>query len=305
MSWHLSRHCSIDVLASFAAGDLKPRKAARVTAHLRVCGECSGQIRELERVPSLLAAVQLPPIPDYLFVRIEMAIATESAARVASQPASEAGRRDVPARARQPRRRLSGLTTPAGLRTVAAVGAAVIVAGGGYEIATHVGSAPSSSSSAAEHSPAAPAGAVSAGPQVTYTHAGHTDAINAIHSGTNFRRATLRAQTAAALVAFSAEQGPAHELAPLGAAGGAPASGKVATNTTAVPSVSPSKLEGCVGRIAAGRTVRLVDIAKYEDASATIIVVSGQNGGPSTIYAVGSNCSGTTSDILAQQQLKT
>lgn len=98
----MSRHASTEVLARYTGGDLKPRKAVRVASHLAGCATCRERVHALESVPSMLASVQFPPIPANLSSRIEMAIAGESAARVAREPASEAGRRDLPAGAAQP-----------------------------------------------------------------------------------------------------------------------------------------------------------------------------------------------------------
>src|SRR5580658_2252266 len=129
----MSRHASTEDLARYTGGDLKPRKAARIASHLAGCSTCQERVHALESVPSMLASVHYPPIPANLSSRIEMAIAGESAARVAREPASEAGRRDLPVRGGPARRRrhVPGWPSSVALRTLAATGAAVIVAAGG------------------------------------------------------------------------------------------------------------------------------------------------------------------------------
>jgi anti-sigma factor ChrR (cupin superfamily) len=84
----MSRHFSTEQLARYSEGDLRPRKAAKVASHLRGCPACTEQLEELNRVPSLLASVQFPPIPAQLSTRISMAIAGEAAARVAGPAAT-------------------------------------------------------------------------------------------------------------------------------------------------------------------------------------------------------------------------
>ncbi len=57
-------------------------------------------------------------------------------------------------------------------------------------------------------------------------------------------------------------------------------------------------LRGCVGRIAAGSLVLLVDVAHYGGAPATIIVTEAAETGPMQIWVVGAGCSASDSDVL-------
>src|ERR1700729_4044449 len=211
----MSRHASLDDLANFIEGILKPRKSGKVASHLAGCSLCSGHIQDLQQVPVMLANTAYPPIPDQLSVRIEAAIASESVTRVSVQPASgqpgpagpvsgEAGRRDLPERARPGRRRwrMPGFSSPlAG--SLAAVGAAVIVAGGGYEIASHVGSAgPSSAHESVPGSASAgraAAGPPRNGPAVNVQRSGQNRSISSVETNTNFVPDRLQAQAQAAL----------------------------------------------------------------------------------------------------------
>jgi hypothetical protein len=309
----MSRHFSTEQLARYSEGDLRPRKAAKVASHLRGCPACTEQLEELNRVPSLLASVQFPPIPAQLSTRISMAIAGEAAARVAGEPSAELGRRDLPARARPPRSRWRmPVPSGAGLRTVAAAGAAVIVAGGGYEIATHVGSgsgAPSSTAGAAVPAQAAAPMGLKQGPRLTFQHGGHTHTITSIQTDTNFGPGTLGRQTAAAIAAAAVPLGPsAHRLDQgptntFGADNGTSAPAGTGGTASVPGTLSTGMLQGCVDKVAAGRTVLLVDVAKYQGLRATVIVVSSKAGGPAFIYVVGAQCSAANSDIIKRQQL--
>jgi hypothetical protein len=305
----MSRHASLDDLASFIEGILRPRKSGKIASHLAGCSLCSGQIQDLQQVPVMLANTAYPPIPDQLSVRIEAAIASESVTRVSVQPASgqpgpagpvsgEAARRDLPERARPGRRRwrMPGFSSPlAG--SLAAVGAAVIVAGGGYEIASHVGSAgPSSAHESVPGSAAAgraAAGPPRNGPAVNVQRSGQTRSITSVETNTNFVPDRLQAQAQAALRAERATKLKA-------AAGDLPSPYPLAN---AAGGVSTAQLSKCVSNVAAGRQVLLVDIARYQDKAATIIVVGTPPQGPGTIYAVGQSCSASNRDIQAQQPL--
>ena len=319
----MSRHASLDDLASFIEGVLKPRKSGRIASHLAGCSLCTGHMQDLEQVPAMLASVAYPPIPDALSGRIEMAIAAESVTRVtvssdggqsvttelsasrtvtAAVVSGEASRRDLPGRRRrQPRRgwRMPGFSSPlAG--SLAAVGAAVVIAGGGYEVASHLGSttpgsagtsahAPMNASRASSGSPARPVN----GPSVQFQQSGHTRSIPSEVTQTNFLPDRLQAQAEAALRAaritnIKAAQG--NISSPLAQANGAAAGG-------------PAALSKCVSNIAAGRDVLLVDIAQYQLKPATIVVVGTAPSGPGTIYAVGGSCSASDKDILAQRPL--
>jgi hypothetical protein len=295
------RHFTDDDLARYIEGDLRPRRSARVASHLAGCSNCQGRVAALKAVPNLLASVPYPPIPERLSNRIDMALAAESSARIASQPASEGGRRELPARAKHGRhdRRLPWLSSPLALRAGAAVAAAVVIAGGGYALVSHTGSGSSSTNESISGPATSPARSkVVTGPSVSYRHSGHTDSIPSLRSGTNFKSATLASQAETARSAqqksSSAARAQANEpLSTFGAAG----------QPTPTASPSTTKLQGCVDRIAAGRNVLLVDVAKYQGSPATIIMVSTGSSGRAEVYAVGAGCSASTSDIVATQSL--
>lgn len=307
----MSRHASLDDLASFIEGVLRPRKTGKVASHLASCSLCSGHVHDLQQVPVMLANTAYPPIPDSLTVRIQMAIASETVTRVSVQPASgqlgpagsvpgEASRRDLPERGRpqRRRRRLPGFSSPlAG--SLAAVGAAVIIAGGGYEIAAHIGDAAPAGSSAHEAQPPAAsaqgravAGPVRNGPDLQVQESGHNQSVGSVVTSTNFVPDRLQAQAEATIQGRYSKLNAAQRdlTSPFAAANG-------------MPSGSTAQLSKCVSNVAAGRQVLLVDIAKYQLKPATIIVVGTPPNGPGTIYAVGAGCSSSNRDILAQRPL--
>jgi anti-sigma factor RsiW len=300
------RHVSDDDLAEYVEGDLRARKAARIGSHLAGCSSCSDRVAELEALPGLLSSIAFPPIPSHLSARIQLAIAGESAARVASEPASESGRRDLPDRNASPARRgrqLPNLRSPLVVRTLAATGAAVIVAGGGYELASHLGSGNGPSSGTAALSPASPTATgqkLQAGPAVVYGKAGHTHSVTTVQSGTTYQADTLLRQVARVVAAQQVNTA------------GRPAAGQSHMNSLSAPasaqpnatSAAPPKLPGlagCVDRIAGDRSVLLVDVARYEGKTAAVIVVGSQRSRVAEVYVVGTACSATTSDILTSQ----
>ena len=270
----------------------------------------------------MLANVAYPPIPDELSGRIEMAIAAESVSRVtvssdggqavttersasrtvtAGVVSGEASRRDLPGRRRrQPRRgwRMPGFTSPlAG--SLAAVGAAVVIAGGGYAIASHLGGGVTAGSSGTSaHAPmnasGASAGSVAGpvnGPDLRFRQTGRTTSVPSVVTKTNFVPGQLQKQAEAALVTARATRIKA-------------AAGDVTTPFPMAAGAAPSsvaQLSKCVSHVAGGRNVLLVDLAYYQGQHATIIVVGTAPSGPGTIYAVGGGCSASNKDILAQR----
>ena len=320
----MSRHASLDDLASFIEGGLRPRKTGRVASHLASCSACAGHVQDLEQLPNLLASIAYPPIPDELSSRIELAITTESVTRVTvssdggpvpalagadgavpgESVSGESSRRDLPepGRRRRPERRgwrLPGLSSPLG-GSLAAVGAAVVIAGGGYVIASHLssGTTASGGSSGSANAPASRAAAPQAvapanGPSMRVREGGQIKSVPSVVTSTNFSPDHLQAQVQTALVTARATR--------ISAAKNDVASPYPLANGTAAGSVG--QLSQCVGNIAAGRNVLLVDIAKYEQRPATIIVVGTAPDGPGTIYVVGAKCGASDKDILAQRPL--
>jgi hypothetical protein len=80
----VSRHVSVEILALHREGAVSTAKAARIDAHLAGCARCSGIDAALTRLSSVLAATQLPPMPEAFALQIQLAITRESAARAAT-----------------------------------------------------------------------------------------------------------------------------------------------------------------------------------------------------------------------------
>ena len=87
------KHPSADQLASLAVGALRPRKAARIQAHVARCEQCTRICKQLTAIRVALAGATYPPIPDDLSARIGSAISREARQRLAVMPATEAGHR--------------------------------------------------------------------------------------------------------------------------------------------------------------------------------------------------------------------
>jgi hypothetical protein len=299
------RHASAEELASLDLDGLKPRKAARMEAHVAGCVRCTQLSSEVSAVPATLASLSYPPMPASLSAKIDTALASESAQRVASAPASEAGRRDLPERssrrARTSRARwhlpgMSVLTT----RVAAAAGALVIVGIGGYEIASHVGNNTANTTASSSGSVAAPsalAGRMNFGPDIRYGAQASTKTIRSVTSDTNFTTAGLGAQALAAVqaAAVRGDLGAQATTGPAPNAAAKPAHGNA--NGSSAPQ-SDSQLASCVDGLVGNRTVLLVEQAKYEGSPATIIVTAQTATRGAEVWAVGPTCSASHPDVL-------
>jgi len=320
----MNRHATLDELASLGADNLRPRKAARINRHIATCARCTEVSDRLSSVPALLSSVPFPQMPAGLSTRLDSALAAEAAQRVAAEPAPEAGRRDLPVRAGRRRaaprldwhragRPAWTLSVPA-TRVLATAAAIVVVAVGGYEIASHtVGTAisPSGSSGASAAQPTPFSSQVSFGGSVTYQQNGSPAAIQMGSSSTNFRPATLADQAQAAVTAAQGEGVHSHAVENTGiatpASSFAISSNKASTGSLGgLGTMAPgSQLAGCMDRvITPGQVVLLVERAKFENKPATILVTAPAALSGTTppkeaeIWALGSACSATNPDVL-------
>ena len=301
----MSRHASVDQLADLQAGALRPRKAARIERHMASCPQCTQTSSELAGVPSLLASAsaQYPAMPGNLSARMDTVLATESRQREASAPATESGRRDLPAGGAPPPRhrrqgrggsgwKLPGLSVTAS-RALAGAAAAVVVGGAGYAVASQLTGSSSSGSPGAPAAVHGAAGAEHVGPKITYGNARTAHSIQVVTSSTNFESGKLADQVTAA-VHEARQQGVQSRPAPSGTAATthSPLAG------ANVGTQSEARLAGCIGLVAPGRDLILVEEAKFEGKPADIIVTSGTSSGPAQVWVVGQSCSATHSDVL-------
>jgi hypothetical protein len=298
------RHASAEELASLGVGELRARKTARIEAHVVGCVHCTRVLRQLDGLPAVLASASYPPMPETISVRIEATLAVEARQRIAAEPATEAGRGDLPTRQRRGGAwegwRMPGLSVAA-TRLVAAAGALVLVGAGGYELAMHTGSGLTTSPSAGSAAGPAQVQQMNQGPQITYGGPKAQHTVHAVQSGANFVAASLSTQATDAVHAAEAR---GTEATP--PAFGAPGAAKAQSNTSAGAATGPrsaGRLSGCLNLIAAARTVLLVDIANYEHKPATLIVLAAAGASPAEAWVVGDTCSATDRDVLAHTVL--
>ena len=326
----MRRHVSAEVLALYREGEVSARKTAGIAAHLSSCSRCAGIVGDLADVSALLTAAPAPPMPDVLAVRIETAIARESALRASSSPgqatsarASGAvaagaqgggagpehipGRPDLPERAGRGARRwkMPSWSSPMVLRSLAAVGAVAIIAGAGFLLAngqTASENSASSGSSSTRAPVAAPRPSVSnahaaqraAGPvpaPVSYRLNGKVVTTNAIASQTDFTKASLATQVRRDVASSSVQAG---------FSGAQPTAGPTSAKAS-VGGVSLSALAGCLERVADGRKVLLANVARYLGSPATIIIMTPLAAADVfDVTIVGLSCSASNPEVISR-----
>jgi hypothetical protein len=176
------------------------------------------------------------------------------------------------------------------------------VAGSGYLIASHAGTGTTSSPSAGSAAVPAQVQHLSAGPDVTYGRPGALHTIHAVQSSANFVPASLSTQATSAVHAAQAK-GDSYTQPSLSAPAAARAQTSASAGSAAPGSGLASRLAGCINVIAPGRTVLLVDLARFEGKPATIIVIAALAASPAEALVVGSACSASAQDILAHAVL--
>lgn len=315
----MNRHVRAEVLAYYHEGAVNRRKAARIRAHLSGCPSCTSVGSGLRAVSDLLAGVPEAPMPDALAARLQMAISTESAQRAAqhadlgaAMPGSGAagdaatvrvpGRADLPTpkSGRHSRRSVRGLSSPLLLRGLAAAGAVVLVVGVGFLLTggiggysrTSVGSSPGTSGTQANRPVAS--GRRSSSTGLRYSQAGTPATTTAIASDVNFTPDALAAQVKSAMAMTSSG---------LGASTAAPDvhPAQTAGPTESVGGIGVPQLEACVTQVAGSSHVLVVDVARYQDKPAIIIVVQAVPPGPElSVYVVGTQCSASITDLITK-----
>jgi hypothetical protein len=317
----MTRHVSAETMAGFRQGGLSPRQNSRISAHLAGCDRCRTLDEDLAGVRTLLAGAQPPPIPDHLAARIQTALATEAASRVIRPAGSENGVRTAAAGPGQPARgsgwlpHLPGmprLGSRVALGSLAAAAAVLVVIGGMYMFGSRgTGSGPSGTVAGAPAHRAAgqsagseigvpgPGGQAPSGPALRYRHSGHEDSVTPVTTDTDFTPGRLRTQVALAVARYGAKTtGTAPHTNPL--SGVISPAAAVAKPPTTFGNIPLAVLQGCVNRIDAGELVLLVDVARYRDTPATVIVTEMTVIGPEQIWVVGTGCSGSHTDMLTR-----
>jgi Putative zinc-finger len=255
-------HVDAESLALYAEGELSRGRTARVRAHLPGCPECAATLAALGEVTTQLSHVPAAPMPSAVTARLDAALNAEAAHRAAAPgapvptPASTSHRRPPQ---RNPR------WSPAGLRILAGTAVTLVVAGGvGYAVSQFAGSGTASSASApagqsGQHSApqAAPnISASSTGGHARKPHTGpfiSTSTTRWAQTGTDYRPGTLGTQGQKLLAEY-------------GVSGISGPSQLPADSITA-------QVHNCVTQAAAGRVPVVVDLARYQQHPAIIIVL--------------------------------
>jgi hypothetical protein len=251
-------HVDAESLALYAEGQLSRGRTAHVRAHLSGCAECGRTEAALASVTTELSQVPVPPLPSAVAARLDAALSAESAHRSAPEPAPTP----------PPRR---NRWSPGALRILAATAVTLVVAGGaGYALSQFSGSATSGASAPSAQKPshrsiqAGPL--VSPGGRMVKPNTSSPSGPAYARTSTNYQRATLAKQAQRQLAAYtvSGMSGP----------------GQVAADRI------PAQFRACAIRLADGRPLLLVDLAKYQRRPAIVIVA----GPPDKAIAASYSC---------------
>ena len=308
---------SAEILALHRESAVSAAKAARIDAHLAGCAKCSGIDAALTSLASVLAATELPAMPEAVGLRIQMAITRESAARSATghalaapAPAGSAripGRPDLAERRRSRSRwfRTPDWSSPLLLRGLAAAAAVVVIAGAGILLANARTASQGSGAGLSEpraRAPAAPTG-VAGGTGNSASHGVQAGGRVTVSYRTNGRIATAPVVVSDANVTQrSLPDRVRKQVASVPgfrAVTGAPTSQASLSQKLRIGGVSVLTLEGCLSTVSSGRQVLLVDVARFLNRPATIIVLKS----PTTVSVldvtiVGFGCSASSADII-------
>ena len=275
-------HLDTDVLAEFRAGLITGRRGARITAHLAGCDRCTALDDQLTGVSALLASVPAPAMPDRVAERLDTVLAAEVARRDNAERARGDGTAESPAPRRPGGNRGFRLLT---LRVLAPAAAVVVLAAGGYGLSRLVGpeGQVTASSSAGSAARAAAGNATSSG------HAYAPVAGPAKGAVSRPQRITPRPMVVVTGNANLSRAGLAQQVE---AALRAPALGT---------RQAPSRLRGCVLRLADGHPLQRVESVRFEGRSATLVVA--RTGADDTAWIAARDCSATNPHVLAVTSL--
>jgi hypothetical protein len=279
-------HPDTDVLAEFRAGLITGRRGARITAHLADCDRCTALDDQLAGVSVLLASVPASAMPDSVARRLDTALAAEVASRDNAERARGDGAAESPAPRRPDGHRGFRLLS---LRVLAPAAAVVVLAAGGYGLSRLVGPGQVTASSAAG---SATPSAASSG------HANAPVAVPAKGGVSRLPGAVSRPQgitpTNFPLVTGQRNLSPANLSQQVKAA--------LLVPTTARTTKTPStQLRGCVGTLASGHQLELVESVRFEGRPATLVVV--KTGADETALIAAQDCSATNPHVLDRTSL--
>jgi hypothetical protein len=290
----MTSHLDADGLASYQAGLVTGRPGRVITTHLAGCTECATLAEQLAEVSVLLAAAPMPPVPDALLQRLDLALATEYEERPVV-PVSKARRpwlkaapwRGSGSRAGAGSRSGSG-SRPVPWRVLAPAAAVLVLGAGGYGL-SQLGSGPSPT-------------AASSGTAAGAMRAGGAEAVPAASSASAPRgELGPREQVVApdepggklSVVYSQIDYQPANLASELSA--------QVRAGLTGVRPVTT--IAACVLRIADGAHPTLVEVARYRGSPVTVVVVPSASGHGYLARLAGPGCSAANSDIVAEAEL--
>ena len=267
-------HVDAESLALYAEGELSRGRTARVRAHLSGCPDCAATLAALAEVTTELSHVPAPSVPSPVAARLDAALSAEAAHRAAAPvPGTPpAG----PSHRRPPRR--NPIWSPAAVRILAGTAVTLVVAGGvGYAVSQFSGSGTASPGSAPSgqsgHHPAAQAEPnISRGASGGHVMKPRTGpyiptGTRWVQTGTDYRPGTLAAQGQKLLAEYDTPgiSGPAMRPA---------------------DTISPD-VRNCVSQASHGRTVVVVDQARYRGHPAIVIVLGKPD---AAVIAVSPSC---------------
>lgn len=289
----MTGHLDADSLASYQAGLVTGRPGRLITTHLAGCAECAALAERLAEVSLVLAAAPLPPVPDSLLQRLDLALATEYSERpvVPASPARLAWLRSGWSRVRSGlswrRPASAGGPSPRGglpWRVLAPTAAVVALAAGGYGL-SQLGSSPSPSEASSGTAAAAQESGADSG---SVPKAGPAASPNAALGPRNQAAAPDEVGGKLSVVYSPVNYQPAHLAAQLTA--------QVRAGLTGVrPTMA---IATCVLRIAAGARPTLVEEARYRGSPVTVVVVPSVSGAGYMAWLAGPECSAGNSDIV-------
>ncbi len=263
-------HVDAESLALYAEGELSRGRTARVRAHLSSCPDCAATLAALAEVTTQLSHVPAPSMPSPVAARLDAALSAEVAHR-AAEPAP------APAPSPQPPRR-NPIWSPVAVRILAGTAVTLVVAGGvGYAVSQFSGSGTASPASApsgqsghhlkAQAEPNISRGASGGHVMKPRTGPFIPTAIRWVQTGTDYRPGTLATQGQKLLAEYDTPgiSGP-----------------------SMMPADSiPAQVSNCVSQTAHGRSVVVVDQARYRGQPAIVIVLGKPD---AAVIAVSHSC---------------
>ena len=243
-------HVDAESLALYAEGQLSRGRTARVRAHLSGCAECGTTAAALTDVSTQLSHVPAPSMPSAFAARLDAALSAETAHRAATP---------TPAPTPPPR---PPRWSPNALRILAGTAVALVVAGGvGYAVSQNSGS-PSFASGSSPTARAGPSAGHRSVQGAPFMSPGPVEKPNKSKpSGPVYARTSTDYQPST-LAAQAKNQLREYTMPRLSGPGQIPAA-KV-----------PGPVRSCLRHLDGGRPVLFVDLARYQQRPAIVVVLS-------------------------------